>query len=83
MCTQNISGKAPLCIVGASIYIAAAENGNLVVNDKKEKITQHMIAKEVGVTEVSIRNRAIDICKYMHVHNDWPLLKRKDEEVKK
>ena len=44
-----IVGKGPQSMVAATLYIAAAMNG--------EKITQREVAEAAGVTEVTIRNR--------------------------
>ncbi len=47
------SGKSPVGIVGGAIYIASMIN--------KEKRTQSQIAKEIGATEVTVRNRYKDL----------------------
>ncbi len=47
------SGKSPVGIVGGAIYIASLMN--------KEKRTQSQIAKEIGATEVTVRNRYKDL----------------------
>lgn len=47
------SGKSPVGIVGGAIYIASLIN--------KEKRTQSQIAKEIGATEVTVRNRYKDL----------------------
>ncbi|MBR9703640.1 hypothetical protein GOV10_06370 [Candidatus Woesearchaeota archaeon] len=47
------SGKSPVGIVGGAIYIASMLN--------KEKRTQSQIAKEIGATEVTVRNRYKDL----------------------
>ena len=47
------SGESPVGIVGGAIYIASLMN--------KEKRTQSQIAKEIGATEVTVRNRYKDL----------------------
>jgi transcription initiation factor TFIIB len=55
-----IAGKDPTGLAAASIYIAALSNG--------ERKTQREIAKVANITEVTVRNRYKDLCKYLHLH---------------
>jgi transcription initiation factor TFIIB len=48
-----IVGKGPISMAAATVYIAAAMNG--------ETITQREVAEAAGVTEVTIRNRYHDL----------------------
>ncbi len=48
-----ISGKTPMGLAAAAMYIAS-----IIVSDRR---TQREVAKEAGVTEVTIRNRSKDI----------------------
>ena len=50
---KAIVGKGPMGMAAATLYIAAAMNG--------EKITQREVAEAAGVTEVTIRNRYKDL----------------------
>jgi len=53
------SGKSPVGIVGGAIYIASMIN--------KEKRTQGQIAKEIGATEVTVRNRYKDLVENLDI----------------
>lgn len=48
-----ISGKGPMGLATAALYIACIQNG--------EKVTQKDIAEAAGVTEVTVRNRYKDL----------------------
>ncbi len=52
---EEVSGKGPIGLAAATLYIAAIMNG--------EEISQRKIAEAIGVTEVTIRNRCKDIAK--------------------
>lgn len=54
-----ISGKDPKGLAASALYIACVENN--------EKRTQEEIAKEAGVTEVTIRNRYKDLMKSLEI----------------
>jgi transcription initiation factor TFIIB len=58
---EDVSGKGPLGIAAATLYIAAIMNG--------EFISQRKIAEAIGVTEVTIRNRCKDIAKSLGIED--------------
>ena len=53
------SGKDPMGMASAAIYIACLQNN--------EKITQKDIAEAAGVTEVTVRNRYKALKKQLHL----------------
>ena len=52
---EEVSGKGPIGLAAATLYIAAIISG--------EVVSQRKIAEAIGVTEVTIRNRCKDIAK--------------------
>ncbi len=56
---EDISGKGPIGLAAATLYIAAIMNGEIV--------SQRKIAEAIGVTEVTIRNRCKDIAKSLGI----------------
>ncbi len=56
---EDISGKGPIGLAAATLYIAAIMNGEIV--------SQRRIAEAIGVTEVTIRNRCKDIAKSLGI----------------
>jgi transcription initiation factor TFIIB len=54
---EDISGKGPIGVAAAALYIAAIMN--------EQFIPQRKIADAIGVTEVTIRNRCKDIAKIL------------------
>ena len=54
---ELLSGRSPLSIAAACVYIATIESPD-------EKKTQRAVADAAGVTEVTIRNRYIEIIEY-------------------
>jgi transcription initiation factor TFIIB len=59
--TYSLSGKDPKGLVAAAIYLAAILN--------KMKLSQTKIAKIVGITEVTLRNRLKEMQKFVRSHN--------------
>lgn len=56
---EDVSGKGPIGLAAATLYIAAVMNN--------EYISQRKIAEAIGVTEVTIRNRCKDIAKSLGI----------------
>ncbi len=54
-----LSGKGPTGVAAATLYIAAAKNG--------ERKTQKQIAEAAGITEVTIRNRYQELKEKMNI----------------
>lgn len=59
---EDISGKGPIGVAAAALYIAA------IMND--QFVPQRKIADAIGVTEVTIRNRCKDIAKTLGLNEE-------------
>jgi transcription initiation factor TFIIB len=64
------SGKGPMGIAAASLYVAA-----LLVGDKK---TQREVADIAGVTEVTIRNRYKELLEKLHLEDQIKKIREKE-----
>jgi len=69
---EEVSGKGPIGLAAATLYIAAIMNGEL--------ISQRKIAEAIGVTEVTIRNRCKDIAKNLGIEDE---VEKKIKELEK
>jgi transcription initiation factor TFIIB len=67
-----IAGKDPRSVAAAALYIVCAANKAIVPKWKYARggLTQVKIARELGVTEVTIRNRYKEILSEMRKSND-------------
>jgi transcription initiation factor TFIIB len=56
-----LSGRNPMSVVAASLYLAAKQN--------KEKVTQRSVSMLTGITEATIRNRYKELERRLHEKN--------------
>jgi transcription initiation factor TFIIB len=66
------SGKGPMGIAAASLYVAA-----LLVGEKK---TQREVADVAGVTEVTIRNRYKELLEKLKLEDQIKKIRDKEEK---
>jgi len=59
---RGFSGKGPIGLAAATLYIAAIMNNNT--------ISQRGVAEAIGVTEVTVRNRCADIAKALEIEDE-------------
>jgi len=69
------SGKGPIGVAAAALYIAAVLRG--------EKKTQREVADAIGVTEVTIRNRYKEMVETLGIKDEVEEKVKEDEELKK
>ncbi|MEE9323352.1 MAG: transcription initiation factor IIB [Candidatus Aenigmarchaeota archaeon] len=67
------SGKGPIGVAAAALYIAAVLEGN--------KKTQREVADAIGVTEVTIRNRYKEVIERLGIKEEVEEKVREDEEI--
>lgn len=67
------SGKGPIGVAAAALYIAAVLEG--------EKKTQREVADAIGVTEVTIRNRYKEMVETLGIKNEVEEKVREEEEL--
>lgn len=72
---EDVSGKGPIGLAAATLYIAAIMNGEIV--------SQRKIAEAIGVTEVTIRNRCKDIAKALNIEDKVETKIKEIETVQK
>lgn len=72
---EEVSGKGPIGLAAATLYIAAIMNGEIV--------SQRKIAEAIGVTEVTIRNRCKDIAKSLDIEEKVEQKMKELEELQK
>jgi transcription initiation factor TFIIB len=72
---EDVSGKGPIGLAAATLYIAAIMNN--------EFISQRKIAEAIGVTEVTIRNRCKDIAKSLGIEDKVEKKIKELEELQK
>jgi len=72
---EDVSGKGPLGLAAATLYIAA------IMND--EFVSQRKIAEAIGVTEVTIRNRCKDIAKSLGIEDKVERKIKELEDIQK
>lgn len=72
---EDVSGKGPIGLAAATLYIAAIMNGEI--------ISQRKIAEAIGVTEVTIRNRCKDIAKSLNIEDKVEQKIKELEELQK
>ncbi len=70
-----ISGKGPIGVAAAALYIAAVLEG--------EKKTQREVADAIGVTEVTIRNRYKEMVETLGIKEEVEEKVREEEEERK
>ena len=66
------SGKGPIGVASAALYIAAVLEG--------EKKTQREVADAIGVTEVTIRNRYKEIIEKLGIKDQVEEMVKEEEE---
>jgi len=72
---ESVSGKGPLGVAAAALYISAIMNG--------EYRSQREIADAIGVTEVTIRNRCKDILEALGIEKEYEKKLKELEESQK
>ena len=72
---EDVSGKGPIGLAAATLYIAG------LMND--EFVSQRKIAEAIGVTEVTIRNRCKDIAKTLGIEEKVETKIKELEEIQK
>jgi transcription initiation factor TFIIB len=72
---EEVSGKGPIGLAAATLYIAAIMNG--------EVVSQRKIAEAIGVTEVTIRNRCKDIAKSLNIEDKVEQKMKELEDLQK